>query len=213
VAGVDVRLTQRLTAYATLRAHTLPEQRTAVLAGLRATIRRAPVGVAFSRDGEKRPWKPGAVGHLVPAADAIGKEVHVVALDHSRQTGWLVSMDDAQVTIRRSDGTISMKLTEVQGVRLASHVFLKSTMIGLGVGVGTGFVYGSRFEEGGRSYAIEGALMFGGIGAGVGAAIGAVANLTGAASRTIYIGPAKTTMNLAPVLGKGRVGFTGLFSW
>lgn len=213
VAGVDVRLTPRLTAYATFRARTFEDQEKIMLIGLRATVRRAPVGGGFPTAEGKRPWKAGAAPRLVAPADAIGKEVHVVALDHSRKTGWLVSIDDTQVTIRRSDGAISMPLKEVQGVRLASHVFLKSTMIGLGVGFGTGLVYGSRFEEGGSNYAIEGALMFGGIGAGVGAAIGAVANLTGAGSRTVYIGPGKTALNLAPLLGKGRAGFTGLLSW
>jgi hypothetical protein len=213
VGGVDVRLTTRLTAYATVRAHTLPDHRIAALAGLRATIRRAPVGVAFSSNDGQRSSKPGTAPRLVPPADALGKEVHVVELDHSRQTGRLVSIDDRQVTISRPDGQVSIPKNEVQGVRLVSHVFRNSTMIGLGVGFGAGLVYGGSIEEGGGSYALPFGLMFAGIGAGAGAAIGAVANLSGAGRRTIYIGPAKTALNLAPVLGKGRVGFTGLISW
>ena len=213
VAGVDVQLTQRLTAYTTFRARTMPAQEMVMLAGLRATIRRAPVGVPFSMGAGTRQPAPADASRLVTPADATGKEVHVVALDHSRQTGQLVSIDDTQVTISRRDGQVSIPRKEVQGVRLVSHVFLKSTMIGLGAGVGTGLVYGSRFSEGGSTYAIEGALMFGGIGAGVGAAIGAVANLSGAGRRTVYLGPGKAALNLAPAIGRGRVGFTGLLSW
>ena len=213
VAGVDVRLTQHLTAYGTFRARTMPDQEMVMLAGLRATIRRAPVGVPFSgADGTRYSALADAPG-LVTAAAATGKEVHVVALDHSRQTGQLVSIDDTNVTISRPDGQVSIPRKDVQGVRLVSHAFRNSTLIGLGVGFGTGLVWGGSIDEDGGNYALAGGLMFGGIGAGVGAAIGAVANLSGAGRRTVFIGPAKAALGLAPAIGKGRVGFMGLVSW
>lgn len=213
VAGVDVRLTQRLTAYGTFRARTMPDQEMVMLAGLRATIRRAPVGVPFSSGEGTRHTTLADAARLVTPAAATGKEVHVVALDHSRQTGRLVSIDDTNVTISRPDGQILIPREDVQGVRLTSHVFRNSTLIGLGVGFGTGLVWGGSIDEDGGNYALAGGLMFGGIGAGVGAAIGAVANLSGSAHRTVYLGPGKAALNLAPVIGKGRVGFTGLLSW
>lgn len=215
VGGIDVRLTQRLTAYGMFRARTLPadRQQLLMLAGLRATIRRAPIGVPFSRDGGTLQAAPADGSRLVTPAAATGKEVHVVALDRTRQTGQLVSIDDTQVTINGRDGQVSIPRKEVQGVRLTSHVFRNSTLIGLGVGFGTGLVWGASVEEDGGNYALAGGLMFGGIGAGVGAAIGAVANLSEAGRRTVYLGPGKAALNLAPAIGKGRVGFTGLLSW
>ena len=216
VAGVDVQLTPRLTAYATFRGRTMPidMQQTALLVGLRATIRRAPLGVPFSAAGGTGYLDPAAASRLVTPAAATGREVHVVSMDHSRQTGHLVSIDDTHVTINGRDGQVSIPKKDVQGVRLVSHVFRDSTVVGLGVGVATGVVWGlaaSGGEDG--AYALEGALMFGGIGAGAGAVVGAVLNLTGAEKRTVYLGPAKATLNLAPAVGKGRVGFTGLLTW
>ena len=213
VAGVDVRLTQRLTAFGTFRARTMPDQEMVAIAGLRATVRRAPVGVPFSSGGGTRHPSLAGAPTLVTLAAAIGKEVHVVAPDHSRQTGQLVSADDTKVVISGRDGQVSILRTDVQGVRLTSHVFRNATLIGLGAGFGTGLVWGGSIEEDGGNYALAGGLMFGGIGAGVGAAIGAVANLSSAGRRTVDIGPGKAALNLAPVIGKGRIGFTGLFSW
>jgi hypothetical protein len=203
VAGTDVRLTEHITAFATFRLRTLEETERTVLGGLRATIRRAPVSVAFS----------GAQGLVTPAA-ATGKEVHVVALDYSRHTGRLVSIDDRQVTISRRDGQVSIPLKTVQGVRLVSHAVRKGTFIGFGAGFGTGFLFSLLTAESDPAdYAFEGGLFFGALGAGAGAAIGAAVNLSGAASRTIYVGPAKAALNLAPAMGKGRIGFRGLLSW
>jgi hypothetical protein len=215
VAGVDVQVTKRLTAYATLRGRTMPVdlQQTAMLVGLRATVRRAPLGMPFSSADRARNADPAAAARLVTPAAATGREVHVVAMDHSRQTGHLVSIDDTHVTISGRDGQVSIPQNDVQGMRLVSHVFRDSTVVGLGVGLGTGLLWGLAVGEDGGGYALEGALMFGGIGAGAGAAIGAVLNLTGAEKRSVNIGPAKATVNLAPAIGKGRVGFTGLVSW
>jgi hypothetical protein len=203
VAGVDVRLTDRLTAYATIRARTLPEpdQQVALLAGLRATVRRAPVAVPFS------------TRNVGPPPVATGRQVHVVAPDHSRQTGRLVSLDNTQVTISRPDGQVSIPLKEVQGIRLVSHAFRNATLIGLGVGFGAGVLWGTSIGEADESYELVGGLIVGGIGAGVGAAVGTIANLRGAAGRTVYIGPGKAALKVSPVIGKGRAGFAGLVSW
>jgi hypothetical protein len=201
LAGADVVLTPRVTAFVNVRSLGADRTMTTATGGVRWTVRRAPVG-------------PGWRGVASPSAAsaAIGKGVHVEAFDHSRQNGTLVSLTDTHVTIRNMAGVVTLPLGEVRGIRKQTHAILGSTLTGIGGGLATGLIlcaaYGDCEDEGGWVV-----MLTMGIGAGVGGAVGAIYNLSTADRRTIYVNPRKSTMAFAPILGKKRAGAGARITW
>jgi hypothetical protein len=94
LAGLDVMLTPKLTAFMSLRSLTSNDSQAIATAGLRWTAMRPPVSTG---------WRSGP--NPSAASSAIGKGVHVEAYDHSRRNGTLVSLTGTHVTIRGRPAT------------------------------------------------------------------------------------------------------------
>jgi hypothetical protein len=140
----------------------------------------------------------------------IGKAVHVTNLDGSRIGGTLVSLDGKAVVIDQRKGAVTIPLTGVRRVERDSY----AVPIGLGVGFGAGLVSGLALCANGDDCAPGlTALMFGGIGAGIGTAAGFAIKSSRTNTRTVYRAPTKTSIAMTPVLGRRQVGVRGVIAW
>jgi hypothetical protein len=203
LAGLDVMLTPKWTAFMNLRGLASRDTQAIATAGLRWTAMRPPVS----------PGWPSAPNPSA-AASALGKGVHVEAYDHSRRNGTLVSLTGTHVTIRGLTGDVTIPLSEVRGIRRQTHAILKGSLSGFGGGFVTGLLLCAANDcDGDDASTIGVAMMFGSLGLGGGAAIGSIYNLQTADSRIVYAGKPRTTVSLTPIVGKGRIGAGGSITW
>jgi hypothetical protein len=203
LAGLDVMLTPKLTAFMSLRGLASRDSQAIATAGLRWTAMRRPV----------TPGWPNAPNPSA-APSAIGKGVHVEAYDHSRRNGTLVSLTGTHVTIRGLTGEVTIPLAEVRGIRRQTHAILKGSLAGFGGGFIAGLVLCAANDCDGDDASTLGAgMMFGSLGLGAGAAIGSIYNLQTADSRIVYVGKPRTTVALTPIVAKGRFGAGGSITW
>ena len=203
LAGLDVMITPKLTAFMNLRSLTSNDSQAIATGGLRWTARRPPVSTGW-------PTAPNPSA----ASSAIGKGVHIEAYDHSRRNGTLVSLTGTHVTIRGLTGEVTVPLSEVRGIRRQTHAILKGSLAGFGAGFGTGLLLCAASGCDGDDVSLLGvSMMFGGLGLGAGAAIGSIYNLQTADSRIVYVGKPRTTVALAPIVAKGRLGAGGSITW
>jgi hypothetical protein len=203
LAGLDVMLTPKLTAFMNLRSLSSRDTQAIATAGLRWTAMRPPVS----------PGWPSAPNPSA-AASAIGKGVHVEAYDHSRRNGTLVSLTGTHVTIRSLTGDATIPLSDVRGIRRQTHAILKGSLAGFGGGFVTGLLLCAANDcDGDDASTLGVSVMFGCLGLGGGAAIGAVYNLTTADSRIVYVGKPRATVALTPIVAKGRLGAGGRITW
>jgi hypothetical protein len=204
LAGLDVKVTSKLTAFVNARRLTGDNTIATAMGGLRWMVRRAPVSTGWNASPN-----PSA------ASSAIGRGVHVEAYDHSRRNGTLVSLTETHVTIRSMTGDATIPLSEVRGIRRQTHSILRGTLVGLGGGFATGLVLcaaagGCEDDDFNAGWA---GLMIGSIGVGAGAVIGTIYNLTTADARIVYVGKPRSTIALAPIVSKGRAGVGARVTW
>lgn len=201
LAGLDVAVTPRLTAFANIRAVGHNGTASMVTGGVRWTVRRAPVGPT---------WRSSA--NPATAASAIGKAVHVESFDRSRQNGELVSLTATHVTIRNMAGDVTLPLSEVRGIRKQTRAILKGAIAGVIAGLATGLTL-CTIDGGCDGEGVVILPMMMGIGAGAGTGVGAIVNLSTADARTIYVSPSKSAFVVAPILGKQRAGIGARIAW
>jgi len=203
LAGLDVMLTPKLTAFMNLRSLTSHDTQTVATAGMRWTAMRRPVSTGW-------PSAPNPSA----ASSAIGKGVHVEAYDHSRRNGTLVSLTGTHVTIRSWTGDATIPLSDVRGIRRQTHAILKGSLGGFGGGFVTGLLLCTANSCDGDDASTFGVgMMFGSLGLAGGAAIGAIYNLQTADARIVYVGKPRTTVSLMPIVAKGRLGAGGSITW
>ena len=203
LAGLEVMLTPKLTAFINLRRLTSNDTQAIATTGLRWTAMRPPVST-----GWRSAPNPSA------ASSAIGKGVHVEAYDHSRRNGTLVSLTDTHVTIRGLTGEATIPLSDVRGIRRQTHAILKGSLAGFGGGFVAGLLLCAANDcDGDDATTLGISMMFGGLGLAGGAAIGTVYNLTTADSRIVYVGKPRATVALTPIIANGRLGAGGRITW
>ena len=214
LAGLDVVLTSKLTAFTSLRGFTARGTQAIATAGLRWTVLREPVSTGWPRAP-----MPSTASHAIArrvelaAASAIGKGVLVEAYDHSRRNGTLVSLSATHVTIRRRAGDLTIPLSEVRGIRRQTHAILRGALFGFAGGFATGMVMCANDCYGDDGTMLGISMMLGTLGLAGGAGIGAVYNLQTADSRIVYIGKPGATLALTPIVAKGRLGAGGRITW
>jgi hypothetical protein len=141
-------------------------------------------------------------------AAAIGKEVSVTAQDGTHQKGILLAISAQEVQLRTRTGDRTLGLGTVREIRRGSHAVRNGTVVGALAGVGFSVAeLGCNCDYGPE------VLLWPGIGAGVGAAAGAVIRMASASSRLVYQRPSNAAVALRPVVAKGRVGVSGAFQW
>lgn len=164
----------------------------------------------------------GASGDRV--AGAIGKDVTVTSTDGKKHRGKLRTLSATEVVLRQTTdprttgqqttSDFTLPLSNVKQIQRDSHAVALGAGIGLAAGVGVALIGLSTGDT--SDLAPAGAVgaigLFGGIGAGAGAGIGAVLRPSGA-SRIVYQAPAKTKVTLSPVIGRGKIGMSGTIKW
>jgi hypothetical protein len=157
-------------------------------------------------------------------AGAIGKDVTVTSADGKRIRGKLRTLSTTEIVLQQVTGQqgtgqqttreFKLPLSNVKQIQRDSHAVALGAGIGLAAGVGLAVLELATGDTSDlpTAGAVGIVAVFGGIGAGAGAGIGAAFRPSGA-SRIVYQAPAKTSVTLSPVIGKGKVGVSGAIRW
>ncbi len=112
----------------------------------------------------------------------VGGHLSVRLKDRKKTEGLLVSVSDTTLTLMRKDRTIEIAQPDIAKVyqlipRSAGKSVARSSLIGAGIGFGVGVAAGGALGAAEDIAALETMALFGTIGAGVGAVIGAIKGL------------------------------------
>jgi len=151
-----------------------------------------------------------------PLELALHKEVRVITKDGTSRNGRLIGMTPEQIVVVGGGHRYEIPMKDVLRVdrRAPSVSVRKSTLIGLGVGLGFGTVLlatGGCTEDAG-TFAFECIAYHGGIGAGAGALTALIMNHY-RGSRIIFRADGKREFRLAPVVSRRFAGFSGTIRW
>ena len=128
---------------------------------------------------------------LAEPLGAVGTETRIVGLDGITDVGRLVALTPTSVVFNRGDGDISRPLTEVRRIERVSRNVRRGALIGLVTGAVLSFVIGC--DTGGDDCSNRLAMvpftlpLFGGIGVGTGAGIGAMVNAARRERNLLYL--------------------------
>ena len=157
---------------------------------------------------------PSSAAAQVPdSAGAIGKEVRVIRVDRSRDSGQLVSLSDIDVVLRRGSVEQRWPLDQVQRVERVRHHVRNVAWWGTAVGGAIGFLIGAA-NTSDTSEIIAGTAVCAGIGAAGGAGIGALINAVGADGNLVYQqrGPS-SSRGASAILATRRQGIALALRW
>jgi len=142
-------------------------------------------------------------------AAAIGKEVTVTMKDGTKYKGSLRAMSGTEVVLKQSNSEFKFPLDTVTLIQRNSHAIRQGALIGFAAGVAFGVMAAAADSEG----AMDGAVItIGGLGAGVGAIVGA--GIRGSDNKLlVYRGSTKTTVSISPAICKSKVGLSGTIKW
>ena len=206
LGGIDVRIGRRLGAWASVRSELLPDGNLGVAAGLRTTL-------SFASD---RSWtKPAGPGKLSGARVREGQEIRVTSLSGGRTTGRFVSLSENELVMRRANATERVPLDRVRRIELVAHHARNGAIIGLAAGVGLAFagcVSDDNFCGDDAAFGVL-ATIWGGIGVGTGAGLGALINVSTADRHLIYARPEQISIQLQPIAGPHRAGAVLRVRW
>lgn len=151
-----------------------------------------------------------------PVELAIGEQVRVTTKDGKVTSGRLSRVTEAEVVIVGGGRLHEIPWVDVRQIdRLARAVSVrKSTLIGLGIGLGVGAVSLATggCEEDAGTFAMECVGLFAGIGAGSGALAGVIMNAL-RPSRVVYRADRQHGFMLAPVVSRHRAAVLGTIRW
>ena len=207
LGGIDVRLGRRLGAWASVRSELLPDGNLGVAAGLRTTLSFASI--------DRRSTPPAGPGKLSGARVREGQEIRVTSLSGDRTTGRFVSLSENELVMRRANATQRVPLDRVRRIELVAHHARNGAIIGLAAGVGLAFagcVSDDNFCGDDAAFGVL-ATIWGGIGVGTGAGLGALINVSTADRHLIYARPEQISMQLQPIAGPRRAGAVLRVRW
>ena len=143
-----------------------------------------------------------------------GKSVLVLSSDGSRQSGRLVSLTAADVTINRDGQDQRLALSGVKRVERVSHHVRNFMLGGLAAGFGVAVALCAQDDNfcGDDGFAGP-ALVFGGIGLGGGVGLGVIVKSATADSRVLYPSPGTAALSVAPFGARGGMGLGMRVRW
>lgn len=179
----------------------------------------APAASAQSQTGT--PSDPGNpqtafLSSSVFARLALGRNVRVTNIDGSSQKGEVTRLSQTEFIV----GGARVPYSQVAKVERVSHRILTGTLVGAGIGGGfAGLMYGlcvaADDEYCGTNTEFFVSLLYtAGIGGGVGAAIGALRNLSKKDADVLYdASRGARTVALIPIVSPTRKGVAFLMTW
>lgn len=147
-----------------------------------------------------------------------GQHVWITVSDGQEYAGEVVSRAPGAVTLRHRHGATSIATTDI--VRIdAPDRLLNGIMIGMGAGGAAGAVLGGILGdfvcESSNGCVTIGALLVGGMGAGMGGLIGAMVDGVRDNRRPVYDRSTtpRTQVTLAPILSREQRGLSAMIRW
>jgi hypothetical protein len=200
--GANVRVADPIHAFMSVRLTTtdLPVQ---FVGGVRVAVATRSVATSAGRFPKAATSNP---------ADAVGREVRVTFTNGARLSQRLVALTDRDVEVERHGARSRYSIDDVQLIERTRHAARYGTVIG---GL-TGFVAGTMMCGGGDEQCdypvIDGGVIVGAMGAGIGAAVGALINST-TASRHVLYARRTSTVTVVPAVTRGRAAVGVAFCW
>jgi len=158
---------------------------------------------------------PSASAQNVPTRSgldaSVGSNIKVTTTDGRVHTGKLVLTSAAEITLVDGGRQVRVPFAEIRQVERRDGNVRKSTLIGLGVGLGVGVVSlatGGCTEDAG-TFALECLGLWAGTGAGAGALAGVILKR----SHVVYRADHRPILTLVPALSVRRAGLFGTFRW
>lgn len=203
VGGVDLPLGRRMGTWAQIRSEFLPHQNFGVAAGVRTTL-------AFAA-----PAAPFGPGRVSGARVREGQEIRVTTIDGARMTGRFVSMSETELVWRRATAQERVPLNRVRRIELVSHHARNGALIGLAAGIGVAFAACTSDDNFCGDDAGFGLLsaIWGSIGAGSGAGLGALINVSTGGRHLIYSRPDNVSVHFQPIAGPHHAGGVLRLRW
>jgi hypothetical protein len=138
----------------------------------------------------------------------VGQEVRVTGTDGSTVAGRLVSISANEVVYTRQGLEVSVPLDRVERVERVSRGVKKGALVGLATGAALGLL--ATCDTGGddcpnkHAWVPVAMMIEGGIGAAVGAGIGAIVNRAHKSGNQLYSRASPPTVAVTPLLGVDR---------
>ena len=105
----------------------------------------------------------------------VGQKIQIVEMNSKKHSGNFLSASDSAITFTEGSAQKSVQKADVRSVNLQTHKRMRNTLIGAGVGFGSLAWIGGGFGASyGASEAATGVALLGGVGALIGAPIGAL---------------------------------------
>jgi len=146
---------------------------------------------------------------------ASGAQIIVTTSDGKTQNGRLGTTTASEIMLVRGGTQRRIPWTDIRQIDRNFDVSIpKSTLVGLGAGLGVGLVSlgtGGCTEDAG-TFALECVGLWGGVGAGAGALTGVLINAA-RSPRTIYRGDRQRQVFVTPVVLKRQLGIAGTIRW
>jgi hypothetical protein len=105
----------------------------------------------------------------------VGQKIQIIEMTSKKHSGTFLSVSDSAITFTEGKAEKSIQKADVRSVKLLTHRRMRNTLIGAGVGFGAlawvGGVFGASY---GTAEAATGVALLGGVGALIGAPIGAL---------------------------------------
>jgi hypothetical protein len=205
LAGSDVRIVGPVGVYAAARFGADPYANLRFAAGLRLTALTRSAAIDVRR-------RAAAIrAATVPPADAIGRAVRLSFADGVRRSGQLVSLSETDLVLRNRGRDVHYPVADVLIVETEHHTAAKGALIGGAAGTLVGWlgVCGGRGGECGG----QAAMLYGIIGTGAGALMGAIIDATAAKEHVVYVAGNRVAMRVAPILAPNQRGMGLALEW
>ena len=201
VGGAEVQVAGRLLGFASWRGQLLPEPNMGVTAGAR-------VALTTVRDSRFDAAAPKPVARA-------GKEIRVTMKAAVPKLGRFVSLSSTELVMTRAGKNERVPLAEVRRIEIVSHHVRRGALIGLVSGVGWALAVcatDDNFCGDDASFSTL-ASFLGGLGTGIGAALGAMMNAATADGHILFEDRSGPVANVIPILGGRKAGAAVRVQW
>jgi len=201
VGGAEIQFAGRIHGFAAWRGQLLPEPNMGVTAGARVALTKMPAR------------RLDAVSAKPVARD--GQEVRVTMRTGERRSGRYVSLASSEFVMSTGTNHVVIPLSDVRRIEIVSHHARLGALIGLSSGIGWALsvcATDDNFCGDDASFPVL-ASFLGGMGAGIGTAVGGMLNAATADRHVLFENRSHPVAKVSPILGGGRAGVAVSLRW